>query len=788
MDEINRSVANSQLKNLADFIKFYNFLGADGKAMTTTELLNYKSKKFNKTNRELIRGSYEIALLKGVLTPAVGKEEDLILPYSPISIPAYAYQRDFVRVETNSIQDFKQTKNKLLSNVGKFSSIATFDFGGMANRYKKSITTVSVWIWCRALGDFPNGKLIDVSKFVKSVTTNVADNGGNFSLTFGAMTCSYINGVIKPVFNEYIENGRRQVNVKSSTLRQTTEGTKRSLFYLHHIIRPNDLVFISFDDIDKSDITEIGDLEISMDELAKSTNVRVLNDSDVISEKDVVFTDLLGNKYRISSGDRRWDMIGLVDVNTQSFSSAPSLSITITGRDLFKVFIDDQEKFFPLEYAGVDIYGIFNNLKNKGAKQNRAKRRLDGELAAINVFVDNTIEECLVFILSHLSHIEIAPDSVFASWGDSRSVYKYPVSVENVNQEGKDKAGNKVNTSFKRVTGFEEDIGAGIWAIIKILVDDNNDTNSLKTRRLVDSSIRTEQGSIINYINRVCQPPFVEFWGDTIRNQYYLNVRTPPFYEQAVKENIAIFDEVDRITNESFHLREFNIKNETLSFDASDVYSWYRINPTGNFLGDSSTFVNAYLPAIFFPEYAEIYGARALEVTSNYIDYSGTIRGSNQSQNLNFLQQQAVNDLRFLVETNSYLPFVRKGSISIDLDYRYKKGMFIRNLGTDEVFYIDSVQHQYKISNSGVIQNSTTLSVSRGMVDKVQKGGIRTLDLYFMLIDYADNLNKTAKNYVLINWSVNRVVFEYFLRGLQFADDLPPEIEEKLKKIIFKPI
>jgi hypothetical protein len=800
MAEINRSVGNSQLKTLQDFINFYKFLGADGKAMTTTELLNYKSERLNITNRQSIRNSYQLFELKGVQVPEAGKEADLIFPQTQLAIPDYAYQRDFIRVETNAIQDYKdiRERNKRVFR-SSFERLIAYKYNGLENRYKKTYNRIRVWVWCRALGTFPDGQLIDVSAFVKSISTNVAQNGGNFSITLGAVMGIFENGKITPIFSRFQKSdtsiGLNQVLVKSSTLKPNTDGTKRNLFYFHHVIKPNDIVFISYnndsnDIFENDDSGEKNDLEVDINLLAHTVPI---GNTGLLNPEEGALLNNLGERATGNTSDkkeRRWDMIGLVDSNTQSFSASPSLSVTVTGRDLMKVLIDDQEKFFPLEYAGVDIYGMFNNLKNDTIKKNRAQRRLDGELSAINVFVDNTIEECLVFIFSQLSHVEIAPDSVFRSWGDSRSVYKYPTGVELVKQTGVDKTGKVVDTSFKRVKGFEEEIGAGIWAIIKIIVDDNekDGANSLKVRRIVDSSIRTEQGSILNYVNRVCQPPFVEFWGDTIGNQYYLNVRRPPFYEIAFKDNLEFYDKLDEDSGNTFHIQELNIVSEDLTFNADEVYTWYRINPTGNFLGDSSTMVNAYLPAIFFPEYAEIYGARALEVTSNYIDYTGTLRGSNQSPSLNFLQQQAVNDLRFLVETNAYLPFTRKGSITVDLDVRYKKGMFVRHKGTDEVFYIDSVQHQYSVASNGMAQSSTVLTVSRGMVDKVQQDGIRTLDLYFKIIEYAENLNKTAKNYVLINWSVERTIFEYFMKGLQFSENLHPAMVDRLKTILFKPI
>ena len=64
------------------------------------------------------------------------------------------------------------------------------------------------------------------------------------------------------------------------------------------------------------------------------------------------------------------------------------------------------------------------------------------------------------------------------------------------------------------------------------------------------------------------------------------------------------------------------IESADLKFDDSEVYSWYRLTPRGNFFGDSKGISLLQFPAIFFPEYAEIWGSRPLSIVSNYIDYN----------------------------------------------------------------------------------------------------------------------------------------------------------------------
>lgn len=783
---IRRTVSNSQLKTLGQFINFYQLIGENGKAMSVQEMLNFVD-EFGNTNRKNIRLSYDLYKPLGESIPPVGSEEDRIFPATILSIPIYAYQRDFIRVETNAVKEFDvalgNAKSPLNLWADDFSSIVNYTYGGnLENKYKKNVTKPRVWIWCRALGKYPNGALIDVSMFVKSISTSISENGGNFSLMLSAIACEWREGKIYPIYTEYNYGNGKNFYSKSSTVLSTKEGLKRNQFYFHQVLQSNDVVFLSFDNSESENSKTDGSIEININEIAYYTEL--LNFDSGTTTNNLVLNDAMGISYQVTKNQRRFDMIGLIDTNSQSFtSSPPSVNISITGRDLFKLFIDDQEKFFPLEYTGRDIRGIFNNLNNDNIRLSRAQRRLDGELASINAFVDNTIQECLVFIFAMLSHVEIAPESLFSSWGNLRTVYKYPNEPKTV-KEGEIINGVKVSKDFKQITGFTETIGAGIWGIVKVIVDDDDSENSLKIRRVVDSSIRTEQGSIINYMRRVCQSPFVQTWGDTIGNQYYYFVRRPPFYEKAMKKMIDIYNDLDTNSLKTFHIREKNVISDNLKFDDSEVYSWYKINPVGNYVGEASTLSNAYLPAVFFPEFAERWGARAMEVTSNFIDYTGVLRGANQSPSLNYLERQAVNDLRFLVQIHSYLPFTRKGDVTIDLDFRYKKGMFVRYISTDEVYYIEEVQHNYSVGQNGVNQSTTKLTLSHGMVDKQQQG-VRTLDLYFRLIDYFENLNRTPENYVLVNWSVNRTVWEYLVRGLQFSDELDEDMLGKIQSIVF---
>lgn len=815
MDFIIRTIGNSQLNSLEKFIDFYKLISKDGvNPMSAQELQSYVA--LGKSNIERLREHYKTLNLANIILNENGEEvfintgagnlvDELIgrnsylTPSATLAIPAYAFQKDFIRAEGNFIYR-QENLNAFFSEqvqrlFGSDEYRQNYNSGSIKNTYSKRHYQVCVWVWCRGL-DYPNGVILDISPFIKNVVTNVSDNGGNFNIDIASIACEFKNNRWEMSDVRHFEtNNISQYHAKTATAKGATtdkEDVKANTYMFHHALNTNDIVFISFERFQgqQPDYAQYGH-EVPFDELpyfTPTTRVTVTED-----ERDIYGSKVFNNRKA-----RHWDMIGLIDKDTLS-ENPNNVSVSIQGRDLFKLLIDDKEQFYPLEYANLDVYGIFNNLQALQQSISRAVRRVDGELSAINVFVDNTIEEAISFIFSQLSHIEICPDTLFTAYGEERSFYLYAKDVQEISREYrtpieevvsklKSTTGIPEKPKFKQVVNFEKILGAGIWQIIKILVDDDGTASTLKIRRVIDASIRTQQGSLLNYINRVAQYPFVDFYGDTYENKYFFIARKPPFTKKAYADLIDASDQIDLDGEGNFHIRQGDILSKEVYFDDEDVYSAYRLNPTGNFLGDNTTFTTAYLPAVFFNEYAEIWGLRAMEVESNFIDYVGTIRGNKQTPSLQTLQEQAVEDLRYVVECHAFLPFSRKGTITVKGDRRYKKGMAVRDLSTDEVFYIDGVQQTYSVSAEGFIQRSTVLEVSHGIVDKIQ-GSIRTFDLYFDIINYArerpipKSNNPSANNFDAPNqqinrktnnlgiaWRVNRKVFEYFIGKKQFAE------------------
>ena len=221
---------------------------------------------------------------------------------------------------------------------------------------------------------------------------------------------------------------------------------------------------------------------------------------------------------------------------------------------------------------------------------------------------------------------------------------------------------------------FEETLAYGIWQIIKIGIDDD-----IRDRLIVDSTIGNESGSLINHIQKVCQDPFVEFFQDTYKDQFFWIARKPPFTRKKVKEYV----ENDLLLN--IAASEINTKY------SNQVYSWYRINPQGIIAGTGSQVSWAYLKAVHFKEYSAIWGAKPLDIISNYIPHY-PLTNKDSKLPTSYSIKQAIYDLQYLIEIHAYLPFTREGTIVIEGgDRRIKRGTWIYVPITEEIYYVDGV-------------------------------------------------------------------------------------------------
>lgn len=291
----------------------------------------------------------------------------------------------------------------------------------------------------------------------------------------------------------------------------------------------------------------------------------------------------------------------------------------------------------------------------------------------------------------------------------------------------------------------------GIWQIIDIELDDE-----IANRRIVDSTIAVENGSLVNYIKKVCQYPFVEFYGDTYGDRYSLIARKPPFSYKKLQEWI----EKGYIIN----INESDVLDWNLQTNSGDTYSWYNIQAQDVDKIES----HFYLKAVHFEEYMQIWGDKPLDIVSQYIPHFSN-GNSKENLQINNIAKQHIYDLQYLVETNQMNPFVREGQISLAVgDRRIKRGTWIYFSPTDEYFYVESVTNDAQISRDS-INRTTNITVQKGMVAK-------HLDKYFKIIDYPidDKLFYQSQNYdewiksTTGKWQVNLPYFMFFLRRQQF--------------------
>lgn len=457
-----------------------------------------------------------------------------------------------------------------------------------------------------------------------------------------------------------------------------------------------------------------------------------------------------------------WDMIGLVDSVRLSHNVEQNYSITsINGRDLSKLLEEDGSYFYP--YA---IMGQVDNFFLNTQDDKRFLKRLfgSGKYYARFAYMYPSIKDSLGFIFNHLTNTSIAPNTLFSCYEKSRDWVTGEIKDRTT------KAVNIINAGDDYLSEVEVN---GVWKIIKLLVD-----NNISDRRLTSSGISKPDGSLLETIHSICQSPFVEFFGDTYLDQYTFISRQPPFTQNSIIEAIknCISVSSDMIGG-----------NIDLMWE-QEYYSYFQLESTASLLGTSTYGHLANLPVVYFPEYISNFGNHRKVIPSKYISNTGLINvGSSQDNDL--FRNAVINDLVFLIEIYSYLPFTQKGSITIKGgDRRIKKNTWIYIESIDSYAYVDTVSNQLSASESN-IDRSTDISFSRCMRASYIKPremissinidaevrysvgysyfNIINIDLIKKtLLDKFNGVQKITENFT-VNSFVNRDQFEFFLKRRQ---------------------
>lgn len=283
-------------------------------------------------------------------------------------------------------------------------------------------------------------------------------------------------------------------------------------------------------------------------------------------------------------------------------------------------------------------------------------------------------------------------------------IWNVKVGEQAITDESTEEEIEEIEEYITKISEIETKDAVGIWQIIKLVADQYSLSQNIN-----DATIAFSQGSLLNYVQKVVQKPWLQFFGDTVGDQYYFQCRKEPF-------------DYDGFT--SLPLIKIIQENEVLSHELNwydgEIYSWYQIIPKGSFLGEQNL-IFAYVKAVFFEEYAEIWGSKPNIQVSNYVNF-------NKIDEENKMFNKAIEDLKYMVESNAYLPFSRQGSIVISGDNSIRRGYKIFYQPTGEYFYVDSVTHNYSTDENGP-SYTTTLRVSRGITK-------HDFNRYFNLINF----------------------------------------------------
>lgn len=662
-----------------------------------------------------------------------------------ILLPPSEAQRDFVGLQSEGqvfyFDDFStfisktrreiETSKDYVPTEKLFDKIGDYSLGNQVNNINSYF---SVWIYCKKLG-----QIVDISKYCKYINSSSED------FTIGL---SYLDkNSLTKLQNESYSSEYKVILSSgfSSNGSSTTSRTKPSLF--HEIISQGDIIFIRYETLELEENTDSSKCELNEQGLP-------------IITKDM----LPGNCY---------DLIGLVDSCSQSEEFVlDNFLVTISGTSLSGIFEKDISLFLPIAIIANNTQG---NLVFGSANKDGLMKRLfvDGSYGYLWNYQSRTIEDTVKFYLNQLTNSAVITEEedIFAGYPEEKKTKvfellpKKSVLVSSSN-------GETVKYEYPRE--LQKVNASGIYQIIKVDIDE-----SLKNRMIADSSASNPEGSINSLFQRLCRFPLVEYFTDTYGDTFHIVIRKPPFDQKSILDYMDYMYEINPETNDSNKVEKFvsitadEVDSEQLDWN-TDFYTWFQMSSCSIITDTQSLY--SFLPIVYLQEYVYRWGSRPLQYSNPYL------KRSEESSTLFDEKDRAqiISDMIYLLESNIYLPFTRRGTIVLKKgERRIKKGTWIKYEKTNEVYYVDSVVQNASISESSV-NRTTILSVSRGMVfdflkeKKVQD--VQETISYFKLLDF-ESLKKELKDYadgtkkkleIKRDLKINKTVFDFFLKRKQF--------------------
>lgn len=516
---------------------------------------------------------------------------------------------------------------------------------------KKPDNKAYVKVWSRA-----NEETLDITKFVDGLNTNVDSNGGNFNFALPAIEAKWDSGKWK-MDNVLEYNGGKEVYSKT------------------HVFKNRNVSFNLFGANISNSLKVSGDFFFE----------KILNAQDLIFIKyDEPFKNPDDISYPFND---EYDFIGLIDsvkVTKRQNENNIDIYISISGRDLMKVFVEDGTYYYPIEtFVGESIDSkpvcLYNDVSHK------AKDRIFGKLYDIKINGNKPIFNLIEFIIQKIRNTTL--EIPFSSGQN------------------------------------------GIWDIIDVEIEEE-----AGKRLLYDSSISTYSGSVINFIKKICQEPFVEVFGDTFGSKYKLIIRTPPFSKKTFTNNRTL---------------EIGIRHlisEDTTVDDKTINSWFRFTPNSIFFGDSVA-GSVLFPAVYFEKLAIIYGSKKFEAVHNYF-FGNKYKNLEDEETRIDAKVQSVEDLKYLLESYTSSSFMKRGTLIFKNVSGIKRGINIYIPETDMLYYVNSYTNNFEIND-----RITTVQVERGIPKKA-------IDIFYDLVTCDIN----TQNNSLTNIKFNEEYYKKILR------------------------
>ena len=237
------------------------------------------------------------------------------------------------------------------------------------------------------------------------MNTSVGQQGGSFSFSLPHVPFyrrdeenlhldnSFAMKETDNVLNRYINGDYMTLDDFNET--PVVKSELSSMNYFSWLISKNDLIFISFNEVDPS----------------------ALEDDNIA-----------GNSF---------DMIGLVDNVSLSKDSQGNITVNVSGKDLMKLLSDDSSIYFP-NATTVNQGNFFDNVEgalrsgdaagvdtaNGKTKNNPMRMPSTGSIKPFNEECNGfTIDYIIKVVIKELTNTQICPSEIFSSWKERRTKF-----------------------------------------------------------------------------------------------------------------------------------------------------------------------------------------------------------------------------------------------------------------------------------------------------------------------------------------------------------------------------